>query len=204
MTRGQHARTARSRPAPLTRLQARGRRIGWWAAMVLLVAAAACRHTGSQQARAPQGPGGTGEVAPATQGVPREILPGVAAAPAVWLDSTERLTLRARVGVRNTGRDSVRFALDGCPLEIRAYSTSDGRRLRAWSSRESRPFCPAVRRTITLAPGDTATLRTAFLVASIRDRAGTPPGRYAFTVSVHLMEPALTTPEYPVGELVLP
>jgi hypothetical protein len=57
-----------------------------------------------------------------------------------------------------------------------------------------------VRRRIRIAPGATWTLQDGFRVSRM---AGAGFGRYAFTVAVRFLEPNVTTPEYPAGELVL-
>ncbi|MDQ3950300.1 MAG: hypothetical protein M3282_08125, partial [Gemmatimonadota bacterium] len=67
-----------------------------------------------------------------------------------------------------------------------------------------RPLCPAVEMRVTLAPGDTRTLRTAVPVASMKDISPIERGRYAFTLTVRAVEPAVTTPELPAGEVGVP
>jgi hypothetical protein len=198
MRRAAQADTTRFGVVAIARLAARHHPVGPWAVLVLLAVTPACRHPAAQHTRV-----STGETRTVTQVVAHELLPGVTASPSVRLDTAGRLMLRAAVNLRNTGRESVRLAVGGCPLEIRAYSGPGEEHRLVWSSWETRRACPALRRVLTLAPGDTGTLRTAFFVSAIRDR-GAPPGRYAFTLIVRLIDPKVTTSEYPAGELALP
>jgi hypothetical protein len=132
-----------------------------------------------------------------------DLVPGVRVTPSVWVDSVGPM-LRATATLRSSRRDTVRLTFGGCPIEVRAYRipSEDGRPV--WRLSESRPLCPAVEMRVTLAPRDTTTLRTAAPVASMKDVSPIEPGRYAFTITVRAVEPAVTTPELAAGDVRIP
>ena len=102
----------------------------------------------------------------------------------------------------NDGRDTARFAVWGCVLNLHAYAPDQRDGPPVWSSAQARRACPDVRRRWAIAPGDSAVFEESFAVDTTA-RAGPPPGRYAFAVSIMFLEPSTTSPEYPAGSLTI-
>lgn len=131
-------------------------------------------------------------------------IPGVRFEAAVDHDQVgpSRRFVRARAKLMNGGRDTARFAVWGCVLNLHAYAPDRRNGPPVWSSARAHRACPDVRRRWGLAPGDSAVFEESFAVDATA-RTGPAPGRYTFAVSIMFLEPSTTSPEYPAGSLTI-